>query len=73
MSVVIPCSYAWLKPMSIATSLRTARERYSQWLLKFPDHAQRTEVLIRHGLISRAQEDDAQAIEDFAEVLRQSQ
>ena len=43
---------------------------YSQWLLKFPDHAQRTGVLIRHGLISRAQEDDAQAIEDFAEVLR---
>jgi TolA-binding protein len=45
-----------------------ARQLYSQWLMMFPDHAYRTDVLIRHGLISRAQEDDAQATEDFAEV-----
>ena len=49
-----------------------ARQLYSQWLMMFPDHAHRTDVLIRHGLISRAQEDDAQATEDFAEVLRQT-
>jgi TolA-binding protein len=49
-----------------------ARKLYSQWLLMFPDHAHRTDVLMRHGLISRAQEDDPQAIEDFAEVLRQT-
>ena len=49
-----------------------ARELYAQWLLTFPDHPRRTEVLIRRGLISRAQEDYAQAARDFAEVLRQA-
>jgi TolA-binding protein len=49
-----------------------ARELYSQWLLMFPDHAQRIDVLIRRGLISRAQQDDAQTTQDFAEVLRQA-
>jgi TolA-binding protein len=49
-----------------------AHELYSQWLLRFPDHAQRIDILIRRGSISRAQKDDAQATEDFAEVLRQS-
>jgi TolA-binding protein len=49
-----------------------AREIYSQWLLMFPDHAQRTDVLIRRGMISQAQGNDAQVIEDFTEVLRQT-
>jgi TolA-binding protein len=49
-----------------------ARELYSQWLLMFPDHSYRTEVLIRRGLISRAQKDDAQATQDFVDVLRQA-
>jgi tetratricopeptide (TPR) repeat protein len=49
-----------------------AREIYSQWLLMFPGHAHRSDVLIRRGLISQAQEDDPQVIEDFAEVLRQT-
>jgi tetratricopeptide (TPR) repeat protein len=49
-----------------------ARELYAEWLLKFPDHAQRTDVLIRHGVLSRAEGDDARATEDFAEVLRQA-
>jgi tetratricopeptide (TPR) repeat protein len=49
-----------------------AREVYSQWLLLFPGHAHRSDVLIRRGMISHAQEDDAQVIEDFAEVLRQT-
>lgn len=49
-----------------------ARELYSQWLLTFPDNPRRTEVLIRRGLISRAQEDYAQAAQDFAEVLRRA-
>jgi TolA-binding protein len=47
-----------------------ARELYSQWLLMFPDHPRRAEVLIRRGLLSRAQADDAQTTQDFAEVLR---
>jgi tetratricopeptide (TPR) repeat protein len=38
----------------------------------FPEHAQRTDVLIRRGLISRAQADDAQTTQDFAEVLSQA-
>jgi TolA-binding protein len=49
-----------------------ALARYSQWLQAFPDHPQRSEVLIRRGLISRQQGDDAQAIADFAEVLRRT-
>jgi TolA-binding protein len=49
-----------------------ARELYSQWLLTFPDNSRRTEVLIRRGLISRAQEDYVHAAQDFAEVLRQA-
>jgi TolA-binding protein len=49
-----------------------ARELYSQWLLAFPDNPHRTEVLIRRGLISRAQEDYAQAAQDFAAVLREA-
>jgi TolA-binding protein len=49
-----------------------ARERYTEWLRMFPDHPQRTDVLIRRGLISRAQADDAQATQDFVEVLRQA-
>jgi TolA-binding protein len=49
-----------------------ARELYSQWLLTFPDHPRRTEILIRRGLISRMQEDYAQAAQDFAEVLRRA-
>jgi TolA-binding protein len=47
-----------------------AGELYAQWLLTFPDNPYRLEVLIRRGLISRAQEDYAQAAQDFAEVLR---
>jgi TolA-binding protein len=49
-----------------------ARELYSQWLLRFPDNPRRTEVLIRRGLISRAQEDYARATQDFDAVLRQA-
>jgi TolA-binding protein len=49
-----------------------AREIYSQWLLKFPDHLHRTEVLIHRGLISRAQEDYAGAAQDFDAVLKQA-
>jgi TolA-binding protein len=49
-----------------------AYEFYSQWLLTFPDHPRRLEVLIRRGMISRAQADYAQAAQDFAEVLQQA-
>ena len=49
-----------------------ARELYSQWLLRFPDHPRRIEVLSRRGLISRAQEDYAGAAQDFDAVLRQA-
>jgi tetratricopeptide (TPR) repeat protein len=47
-----------------------AREIYRQWLALFPDHAQRSSVLIRRGLISQVLGDEDQMIEDFAEVLR---
>jgi TolA-binding protein len=49
-----------------------ARELYSQWLSRFPDHPRRTEVLMRRGVLSRGQQDYAQAAQDFAEVLRQA-
>jgi TolA-binding protein len=49
-----------------------AGELYSQWLQTFPDHVQRPEVLMRRGLISRAHGNDAGAIQDFVEVLRQA-
>jgi TolA-binding protein len=49
-----------------------ARELYSQWLLRFPNHPSRTEILTRRGLISRTQQDYAQAAQDFDEVLKQS-
>ena len=49
-----------------------ARERYAAWLRTFPDHPGRSDVLIRRGLISRAQGDDTQATQDFVEVLRQA-
>jgi TolA-binding protein len=49
-----------------------AGELYSQWLLRFPDHPHRTEVLIRRGLLSRAQEDYAQVARDFGEVLQRA-
>ncbi len=49
-----------------------ARELYSQWLLRHPEHVRRIEVLTRRGLLSRAQQDDAQAAQDFAEVLRRA-
>jgi TolA-binding protein len=45
---------------------------YSQWLQTFPDHAQRPEVLVRRGLLSRAHGNDAAARQDFLEVLRQA-
>jgi tetratricopeptide (TPR) repeat protein len=50
--------------------LKPAQALYSQWLQTFPDHPQRTEVLIRRGMISRQQRDHAQVIQDFAAVLR---
>jgi TolA-binding protein len=49
-----------------------ARELYTQWLLTFPDNPRHTEVLIRRGMISRAQEDYAEAAQDFAAVLQQA-
>jgi tetratricopeptide (TPR) repeat protein len=49
-----------------------ARERYSQWLLEFPDHTLRADILMRHGILSGVQGGDTQATEDFAEVLRLS-
>jgi TolA-binding protein len=52
--------------------LAHARELYAQWLSRFPGHPQRTEVLMRRGILSRGQQDYAQAVQDFAEVLKQA-
>jgi tetratricopeptide (TPR) repeat protein len=50
--------------------LAQARALYAQWLLAFPDHPRRIEVLIRRGLISRHEGDYAQTVQDFVEVLQ---
>ncbi len=52
--------------------LAKARALYSQWLLASPDNPRRSEVLMRRGLISRRQEDDAQAVQDFVAVLQET-
>jgi TolA-binding protein len=49
-----------------------AHELYSQWLLRFPDHPSRIDILTRRGLASRAQKDYAAAVQDFEEILRQA-
>jgi TolA-binding protein len=49
-----------------------AHELYSQWLLRFPEHSSRIEILTRRGLISRTQKDSAGAAQDFEAVLKQT-
>lgn len=49
-----------------------AHECYSQWLVAFPNSPRHVDVLIRRGLISRTQEDYAQVIADFGDVLQRT-
>jgi TolA-binding protein len=55
-----------------AGQLAKAYEHYSQWLAAFPNSPRRVDVLIRRGLISRTQEDYTQVVQDFDNVLQQT-
>jgi TolA-binding protein len=55
-----------------AGQLAKAHECYSQWLAAFPNSPRRLDVLIRRGLMSRTQEDYTQVVQDFGDVLQQT-